>query len=54
MPTFRVVFVNGEKRTLDVEAERIDPAGSDILLTRGGSVVAALPRSQVLYVGSMS
>ena len=55
MPTYQVVFTNGEKRDLTVEANSIDYAQEGMIrfLRQGeskGTPVAVVPVDRVLYV----
>ena len=55
MPKYRVVFVNGEKRELIVDAFVIrgndqDDKGDTYTFKTGSTVVAVVPKCQVLYV----
>lgn len=52
MAKYRVVFTNGEKRELTVEADRIDADKPGVirLLRAGGTIVAVAPTERVLYI----
>ena len=55
MPTYRVVFVNGEKRELEVEAHKVvgnrpEDKGDSYTFESGSRAVAVVPKSQVLYI----
>ena len=54
MPTYKVVFTNGEKRELVIKASRIDEKKPNLLrLMRddnGSRVVATIPIDRVLYI----
>ena len=55
MPTFRIVFVNGEKRELTVEAHKVSgnqpsEKGDSYTFSNGSNVVAVVPKAQVLYI----
>jgi len=52
MSKYRVVFTNGEKRELTVEADRIDSEKQGVvrLLKAGGTTVAVVPTERVLYI----
>ncbi len=54
MPTYRVIFTNGEKRDLTVQADRIDFEKQGVLrLMKAGenrNAVAVVPLDRVLYV----
>ncbi|MDE2987085.1 MAG: hypothetical protein OXT70_03395 [Chloroflexota bacterium] len=54
MPTYRVIFTNGEKRDLTVKADRIDFEKKGVLrlMTAGETrnAVAVVPLDRVLYV----
>ena len=58
MPLYRVVFKNGEKRTLDVEAGWIKETQESyiFLATKhpASKQIAIVPKSQVLYVNKLS
>ena len=55
MPIYRIVFVNGEKRELEVEAYKIvgnnpDDKGDSYTFKSGNRSIAVVPKSQVLYI----
>ena len=51
MSNYRVVFVNGEKRELVIEADAIvQNGGSLVQLMKSGKPVAAIPLERVLFI----
>ena len=55
MPTYRVVFANGEKRELIIKAHMVtgnnpDDKGDSYTFRNGSIVRAVVPKSQVLYI----
>ena len=50
MATYRVVFVNGEKRELTVDADTFQKENGEYLFLKSGKAVASSPVGQVLYV----
>ena len=55
MPEYRVVFVNGEKRELTVGAHKItgndaDDRGNSYTFHSGSTVIAVIPKAQVLFI----
>ena len=51
MPTYQVVFTNGEKRELTVQAAAIDcKTPGMIILNEQGRPKAVLPAERVLYI----
>ena len=53
MPTYRIVFSNGEKKTLVVEAQNIDyskPGFVGLRADNNQRVVALIPTDKLLYI----
>ena len=53
--TYRIVFKNGEKQVLEVEATHVDGArssdkGDSYTLRNGTRTVAIAPKARVLYI----
>ena len=57
MPIYRVVFRNGEKKTLDVEAGWIKETGESYIFQTSkhpaARQVAVVPKSSVLYINEL-
>ena len=57
MPLYRVVFKNGEKRTLDVEAGWIKETADSYIFQASkhpsARPVAIVPKSRVLYIDEL-
>ena len=54
MPKFRIVFQNGEKRELMVEAQMIKgtytPNTDSYVFLNGAQIVAIVPKSKALFI----
>ena len=56
MPTYRVIFVNGEKRELTVSCHKLEghhetpTTGTCYVFSDGDDIKAVVPKAQVLYI----
>lgn len=52
MPTYKIVFTNGEKREMICKASHIDPTNVHMVRFEGqsGETVALIPSGNILYI----
>lgn len=53
MTTFRVVFANGEKKELIVDADTVSTHEETMYFDKGKRAVAAIPCDRVLYAAEI-
>ncbi len=50
MTTYRAVFINGEKRELIIDADRVVENKNTMMFYKDKHVVAVIPRDKFLYI----